>query len=148
MNPFDQWQPDAIIVNLGTNDCSAFEQPAFTVPETGEVFKQRKNDDGSFNAEDVARFEKAVVDFLYILRRNNPNAHIIWTYGMLGYNLSLPIAHAINTYRTESGDIKAYFLQAPNTTEETIGSRFHPGEKSHARAAKVLEEYLRELLQI
>ena len=147
-NPFDQWQPDAVIVNLGTNDCSAFEQPGFTVPETGEVFKQRKNEDGSFNAEDIARFEKAVVDFLYVIRRNNPNAHIIWTYGMLGYNLSLPIAHAINTYRTESGDTKAYFLQAPNTTEETTGSRFHPGVKSHERAAKVLAEYLKDLLQI
>ena len=67
---------------------------------------------------------------------------------MLGYNLSLPIAHAINTYRTESGDTKAYFLQAPNTTEETIGSRFHPGVKSHERAAKVLAEYLKDLLQI
>ncbi|MBO5166372.1 MAG: GDSL family lipase [Lachnospiraceae bacterium] len=147
-NPFDQWQPDAVIVNLGTNDASAFEQPAFTVPETGEVFKQRKNEDGSFNTEDVARFEKAVVDFLYMLRRNNPNSHIVWTYGMLGYNLSLPIAHAVSTYRAETGDNKAYFLQLPNTTEETIGSRFHPGVKSHERASKVLIEYLQELLQI
>lgn len=145
-NPFSDWKPDAIIVNLGTNDCSAFEQPAFTVPETGEVFKQRTLEDGSFHPDDVARFEKAVVDFLYMLRRNNPDSHIVWVYGMLGYKLSLPIAHAVSTYCAETQDRKVSYLQLPNTTEETVGSRFHPGVKSHERASRILVEYLQELL--
>lgn len=145
-NPFHEWKPDAIVVNLGTNDCSAFNQPMWEDPATGESFKQRLNPDGSFVAEDAARFEKAVVDFLYMLRRNNPTSSIVWVYGMLGYDLSLPITNAINTFRKESGDIKTFFLQLPNTTEETVGCRFHPGVKSHERAAKVLTEYLAQLL--
>lgn len=146
INPFAEWKPNAIVVNLGTNDCSAFNQPMWEDPATGESFKQRLNPDGSFVAEDAARFEKAVVDFLYMLRRNNPDSTIVWVYGMLGYDLSLPIANAINTFRKESGDIKTFFLQLPNTTEETVGCRFHPGVKSHERAAKVLTEYLATLL--
>lgn len=145
-NPFAEWQPDAIIVNLGTNDCSAFSQPAFTVPETGEVFKQQTNEDGSFCAESVARFEKAVIDFLYMLRRNNPSSYIVWVYGMLGYDLTLPITEAVNAFRKNTGDTKTFFLQLPNTTDETVGSRLHPGVKSHERSAKVLTEYLQQLL--
>ncbi|MBD5534458.1 MAG: SGNH/GDSL hydrolase family protein [Lachnospiraceae bacterium] len=145
-NPFAEWQPDAIIVNLGTNDCSAFSQPEWSDPETGETFKQHLNEDGSFRADDLARFEQAVVDFLHVLRRCNPSSYIVWTYGMLGYNLSLAITDAINTFRSETGDIKTFFLHLPNTTEETVGSHMHPGFASHIRAAKVLIEYLQELL--
>ena len=139
-NPFAEWQPDAIIVNLGTNDCSAFSQPEWSDPETGETFKQHLNEDGSFRADDLARFEQAVVDFLHVLRRCNPSSYIVWTYGMLGYNLSLAITNAINTFRSETGDIKTFFLHLPNTTEETVGSHMHPGFASHIRAAKVLIE--------
>lgn len=146
-NPFSEWQPDAIIVNLGTNDCSAFSQPAWSDPETGETFKQQLNKDGSFRTEDLARFKQAVIDFLYVLRRCNPSSYIVWTYGMLGYKLSLAIADAINTFCGETGDIKTSFLQLPNTTEETVGSHGHPGFASHIRASKVLVEYLQELLQ-
>lgn len=146
-NPFSEWQPDAIIVNLGTNDCSAFSQPAWSDPGTGETFKQHLNEDGSFCTEDLARFKQAVIDFLYVLRRCNPSCYIVWTYGMLGYKLSLAIADAINTFCGETGDSKTSFLQLPNTTEETVGSHGHPGFASHIRASKVLIEYLQELLQ-
>lgn len=147
-NPFAEWKPDAIIVNLGTNDCSAFYQPQWEDPATGESFKQHSNPDGSFDPRDVARFEAAITDFLSMLRRSNPESAIVWVYGMLGYDLSLPIANAIHTFRRENRDNKVFFLQLPNTTEETIGCRFHPGVKSHERAAKVLTEYLASLLGV
>lgn len=143
---FQSWVPDAVIVNLGTNDAGAFDQPAWVDPVTGQTFEQRREADGTYNAEDLARFEKAVVDFLVMLRRDNPTAHIVWTYGMLGYDLTLAITDAMNTYRRTMGDVNAAFLQLPNTTEETVGSRTHPGERSHARAAQVIVEYLRTVL--
>ena len=80
---FASWKPDAIIVNLGTNDASAFNQPPFTIPETGETFKQHKNTDGNFMEKDRERFENAVYDFLKMIRKNNPEAHIVWVYGMV-----------------------------------------------------------------
>ena len=144
---FEKWKADAIIVNLGTNDASAFSQPAFTDPVTGKTFKQRKNPDGSFNPDDLMRFEQAVIDFLAMIRKHNPDSHIIWTYGMLGYDLTLAITDAINRYQKQSGDENVAFLQLPNTTEETVGAHAHPGVKSHERAAKVLIEYLKPILE-
>lgn len=143
---FESWKPDAIIVNLGTNDASSFNQPMWTDPVTGETFKQRKEADGSYNQEDLLRFKQAVIDFLSMIRRNNPDSHIIWTYGMLAYDLTFAITDAMNTYQKETGDNNLAFLQLPNTTDETVGSHAHPGEKSHARAAKVIIEYLTTVL--
>ena len=144
---FEKWKADAIIVNLGTNDASAFNQPAFTDPVTGKTFKQRKNPDGSFNPDDLMRFEQAVIDFLAMIRKHNPDSHIVWTYGMLGYDLTLAITDAINRYQKQSGDENVAFLQLPNTTGETVGAHAHPGVKSHERAAKVLIEYLKPILE-
>lgn len=146
LKPYDftSRQIDAVIVNLGTNDASAFEQPMWHDPVTGESFKQRKNEDGTYNKEDLDRFKNAVIDFLKTLRKNNPQAHIVWCYGMLGYNLSLAINDAINQYIAKTGDSNVIFLQLPNTTDETVGSHAHPGAKSHERAAQVLIEYLRD----
>lgn len=144
---FESWKPDAIIVNLGTNDASAFNQPEWTNPETGETFKQHKNPDGSFDPSDLNRFKQAVIGFLTMLRRNNPDSHIVWVYGMLGYDLTLAITDAMNSYQKATGDINVAFLHLPNTTDETVGSHMHPGEKSHARAAKVLTEYLKAYLE-
>lgn len=143
---FETWEPDAIIVNLGTNDASAFDQPAWTDPLTGETFKQRRNLDGTCHPEDLERFKQAVIDFLAMIRKNNRGSHIVWTYGMLGYDLTLAITDAINSYQRQSGDNNVAFLQLPNTTPETIGAHAHPGVKSHERAAKVLTEYLKNIL--
>ena len=143
---FASWKPDAIVVNLGTNDASAFNQPPFTIPETGETFKQHKNPDGSFIEKDRERFENAVYNFLKMLRKHNPGSHIVWVYGMLGYDLNLLIANAMNRYQKDTGDYNTAFLSLPNTTTETVGAHMHPGIKSHERAAKVLIEYLGTIL--
>lgn len=140
-NDFSAWVPNAIIVNLGTNDATAFEQPPFDVPGVG-LCKQRKNPDGTYNKEDMEKFVKAVISFLKMLRKNNPTSHLLWVYGMLGYNLSLPIADAMNRYKEETGDNNCAFINLPNTTGATFGSHMHPGYASHVRAGKVLCEYL------
>lgn len=143
---FASWQPDAIIINLGTNDASSFHQPEWTDPVSGETFKQHLEADGSFRPSDIERFRQAVKNFITTVRKNNPASHIIWVYGMLGYDLTLPITRAINEYQSLTGDMRISFLQLPNTTLETVGSRSHPGIKSHKRAAKVLIEYLKTIL--
>lgn len=144
---FTSWVPDAIIVNLGTNDASAFEQPPMEIPGMG-TFKQRKNADGTYNAEDIEKFETSLINFLKMLRKDNPTSHIVWVYGMLGYNLSLPIADAFNRYRKETGDTNNAYINLPNTTKETVGSHSHPGYASHVRAGKVLCEYLASFFNV
>ena len=96
--------------------------------------------------EDRERFENAVYNFLKMLRKDNPGAHIVWTYGMLGYDLNLLITDAMNRYQKDTGDHNTAFINLPNTTAETVGAHTHPGVKSHERAAKVLIEYLQTVL--
>lgn len=140
---FSAWQPDAVIINLGTNDMSAFEQPEWREGENGRTFKQHKNEDGSFVKEDAQRFEQAVVDFLGKLRKYNPGARLVWTYGMIGSPMMKLIEHALHTYCAQTGDTNAAFVLLPDTTAETVGSREHPGKKSHEAAAQVLTNYLK-----
>jgi lysophospholipase L1-like esterase len=140
---FSSWQPDVIVVNLGTNDITAFSQPAFENPEDGKIYQQRREPDGSLNREDELKVEKAVVDFLFMLRKHNPKAHIAWCYGMLASDLNLTLTEAINEYREKSGDRNVAFFQLPNTTMDSYGSHMHPGKKSHENAADALCNYLR-----
>ena len=141
-NDFSSWQPNIVVINLGTNDCSAFNQPAWSDPDSGISYKQRRNPDGSFHPEDAAKFEEAAIAFLHTIRKNNPEAVIVWVYGMLGYELTPLITNAVNTFCQQTKDAKTFFLHLPNTTPETIGCNFHPGLKSHEKAAEILIEFL------
>lgn len=142
---FSSYEPDAIVVNLGTNDASAFREPPFTVPETGITYKQHMNPDGSYVREDLMKFENALVNFLKMIRKHNPKSHIVWAYGMAGYDLTLGVTEAINSYTTETGDTNVAFLQLPDYGEACIGSRQHPGPKAHEHAAEVLISYFHQL---
>lgn len=145
-NDFKAWQPHVIIINLGTNDEGAFHSPIWKDEVTGETFKQRLNADGSFNQEDMACFINAAVAFLHKLRKYNERAYIVWAYGMLGNAMAPFIKEAIALYKEQSGDDKVSFIALPDTTEETVGARMHPGLLSHKKASDVLVEYLQILL--
>lgn len=143
---FSAWQPDAIIVNLGTNDGGAFHSPEWKDPVTGMVHKQRLNQDGSFYEDDLKTFEGAVENFLRLLRKHNKNADLVWVYGMLGSTMLPAIRNAVESYRLHSGDERVSILQLPETTEDTVGARHHPGIPAHKRIAEVLSVYLKKIL--
>ena len=143
-NDFASWQPDAILVNLGTNDDGAFHNPAFT-DENGVTHKMRMKGD-KYLKKDGDKVKNAAVEFLKILRRNNENARIFWCYGMLGDGMKEILLAAIKEYKEETKDKKVAFLELPNTTEETVGSRMHPGKASHEKAAKVIVKKLKSVL--
>ncbi|MDE7324205.1 MAG: SGNH/GDSL hydrolase family protein [Lachnospiraceae bacterium] len=143
---FADWQPDFVIVNLGTNDAASFDQPEWVDEKTGERHKMRRNPDGSCNMEDVRAFQQAVKDFLGLVRECNPKARIVWCYGMLGIDFQMYICEAVAEYAGETGDHKVSYLQLPDTTKESVGSREHPGYLCHRQAAKVLSDYIRKFL--
>lgn len=145
-NDFNAWQPDFVIVNLGTNDAGSFDMPAWTDAETGVSYKQRRNADGSLNQDDVRVFQEDVKSFIKTLRECNPNAKIIWCYGMIGTPLQLPIAQAVAEYVQETGDNGASYLQLPDTDDSNVGSREHPGELCHRQAADVIVKYIKKLI--
>ncbi|WP_234124348.1 SGNH/GDSL hydrolase family protein [Clostridium hydrogenum] len=145
-NDFSAWQPDVVVVNLGTNDAEAFNSPEWKDEVTGETHKQRLSEDGTYNDKDLKAFEDAIKAFLIKLREYNKKAHIVWVYGMLGIPVMPSIYRAIDNFINETGDNKITVFQLPNTTEETVGSRCHPGVLAHRKAAEELSEYLREIL--
>lgn len=142
---YDTWIPDAIIVNLGTNDNTSFNTPPLDVPGMG-ICKNRRNSDGSFVEEDIENFRVAVLNFLKLLRRLNPKSHIVWAYGILGNEMEPAIRDAIERFRLETGDDNVGFLALSDTNSETIGAHMHPGYKAHQVAAKEIGEYLCNLL--
>lgn len=143
---FSAWQPDVIVVNLGTNDVAGFDQPEWLDEITGERHKMRREEDGGFGKEDVNAFKEAVAIFLKTLRECNPQAQIIWCYGMLGIPFQMPIMEGISSYVEKSGDKKVSYLQLPNTDETNVGSRQHPGVLCHKQAAEVLVGYIKQIL--
>ena len=119
---FASWRPDAVIINLGTNDEMAIE----TV-------------DGCTEQE----FEEAVLRFLEKLRQRNPQSYLLWCYGMLGHGLEEPIKRAFRRFRKTTGDVNNDYLFLDSAAEEDFGSRDHPGRAAHEKTARVLTEYLK-----
>lgn len=143
---FASWQPDFVVVNLGTNDAASFDQPEWADERTGKRHKMHREPDGTYCKEDVRRIQQAVKDFLALIRECNPRAHIIWCYGMLSIDLQLCLCEAVSAYAWEADDHKVSYLQLPGITKESVGSRAHPGELCHRQAAQVLAGYISLLL--
>lgn len=144
-NDFAAWSADVVVINLGTNDGSAFNQPPWVDPETGKSYKQRTNADGTRNEEDEQKLCDAIRCFLKTLRRCNPHAHLLWAYGMLGAPLEGLIRGAVESYAREAGDDRAEFFLLPMGPEDGMGARNHPGLPMHARTAQALAERIRAL---
>lgn len=125
---FAKFRPDAVVVNLGSNDWNAW-QGGF-LPE----------------AELPAKFRERVVSFLKDIRAHNEHAEIVWALGMLGEGMGAPVREAITAYQEETGDSHVTYLSLPNTLEGEYGARQHPGRPSHEKAALVLSKALYQIL--
>lgn len=138
---YSSWVPNAIIINLGTNDSTSFNMPGQEIPGIG-FCKSKVDENGVRDPEDLAKIEQAIVDFLGLLRSKNPTSLLLWAYGMLGDELEPVIKAAMERYGKETKDTNIDYLKLPNTTERTVGSHSHPGYLSHLAAADVLGPYL------
>ncbi|MCR4595180.1 MAG: GDSL family lipase [Lachnospiraceae bacterium] len=135
---FASWQPDLIVVNLGTNDGGATTAPEWLDPETGIVHKQLPIEDSEWDHGSRSRFESAVVDFLKLLRTCNPDAYILWVYGMCGPLMEPYIMESIEKYKADTGDARVWYQSLPECPEEDWGAHAHPGVKNHAEAASII----------
>ena len=142
---------DFVVVNLGTNDNGAFDQAAWKDSD-GKEYPLHKDKDGIAIAEDGNLIKEAVKDFLKNIRKHNPKAKIIWTWGMIKLKAIPPyILKGLEEYKTESGDNSVYSLEfdAMEDVEklpEDKGSRGHPGPLTHYLASKKLTALIKSLM--
>jgi len=124
---FSQYQPDCIVINLGTNDWSYF---------------------GS-HIEETDKFQESYIDFLNMVRENNPDAKIICTLGMMGAELYGNIGNAVDSYKTETGDEEVYTLELNpiDRDSEGYGVDYHPMAATNTRvAAEELGPFIAEVM--
>lgn len=133
---FSEWQPDYIVINLGTNDGGAFHNPEWRDEVTGRKNKMYHGADGMPAAECLKKVEEAVTGFLKMVRKNNPKAHILWAYGMMGTVVESAIKAGIADYKEETGDKKVCYVALEEIQGEQIGARSHPGIFGHKNAAE------------
>jgi lysophospholipase L1-like esterase len=79
---FNKFVPDLIVINLGTNDDS------YTKEE----------------ASKKAEYARKYIEFLKMVRRNNPHAPILCTLGIMGDRLYPYVERAVSGYSRETGD--------------------------------------------
>lgn len=136
--PYDfSFDPDYVVIALGTNDNNALNQPAFKNPETDETFKLTKDHMDQWTNEAVA--------FLKTIHNKNPRAKIVW----MSFFKESPIASATeNACRIakEQGVPAEYVctLDLHHLIRGGMGSRSHPGIVSQKHIAKELLKVLKK----
>ena len=145
---FSKFQPDFVVVNLGTNDSGAFNQPAWKDPVTGTEYKMHLDENGKPVPEDGNKIASAVSDFLKVIRKNNPEAKILWVWGMIDMpEVGVYVKQGIDSFISETGDKKTSAMILPSMslekTDEEKGSRGHPGPLTHRLASEKIIEYIK-----
>ena len=126
---FEQNPVDAVVLNVGTNDASALSRL-----------------EGEEKERAAAAIRAAAADFLRQIRRHNPQAYILWSYGMCGGDIAPLLRSAVQEVRRE-GDQRVGYVQLPPCPEKGLGSRAHPGRENHRSAALAVMRRLKKALE-
>jgi len=122
---FSSWQPNAVIINLGTNDFA-------------------KGDPGK-------PFTDAYLAFVKNLRKHYASAHIFLALGPMLSGSSLTTArgylNGIVDTMTKGGDANVHFMEFPTQlASDGYGCDWHPSLVTHGKMATVLETTLKTRL--
>ena len=122
---FSSYQPDLVVINLGTNDDSYC-----------------KSDE-----DKRAAYVAGYVEFLKTVRKNNPNARILCVLGIMGDALYPSVEKAVSDYSAETGDtnISAFHLE-PQKSEDGLVADYHPTEVTHTKAADALTAEIKRVM--
>lgn len=122
---FSSYQPDLVVINLGTNDdsyCKSYEDKR-------------------------AAYVAGYVEFLKTVRKNNPDARILCVLGIMGDALYPSVEKAVSDYSAETGDtnISAFHLE-PQKPEDGLVADYHPTEVTHTKAADALTAEIKRVM--
>ena len=123
---FSVFQPDVVVINLGTNDASYTKGKADRIQE----------------------YTDAYVEFLRDIRSKNADAYIICCLGMMGQDLCPAVDAAVTKYKAATGDERICSLKFDNQSfADGIAADWHPSEKTHTKAAAKLTAKVKEVLE-
>lgn len=122
---FSTWQPDVVVINLGTNDFSS-------------------GDPGT-------PFRTTYLDFVRSLRQKYPSTFFVLSIGPMldGANLTAARTHlqAVISTRSGEGDKRMSYLEFPVQQQaDGYGCDWHPSAKTNAKMAVLLEAELKARL--
>lgn len=114
---FTRYQPDAVVINLGTND-------------------------NTFGVSD-ATFQSTYTTFLQNVRARYPNAFIFALRTFGGYKVA-PTVAAVNA-RISAGDTKLYYVDTTGwvtTGTSDYTDNLHPSDSGHVKIAQLLAPFI------
>lgn len=124
---FNKFQSDVIVVNLGTNDASYC----------------------GTDEEKQADYTTSYIEFLKQIRKNNPNAKILCTLGIMGDSLFPCIENAVAEYTSQTQDTNVFAMKFDvQMQNDGYVADWHPTEVTHQKAADKLTLKIKELLEI
>lgn len=122
---FEVYQPQLVVVNLGTNDDSFCRDHA-----------DRQED-----------FTQKYVEFLGMIRKDNPDAAILCTVGIMGGRIYPAVEKAAELFGKQTGDKRIYARKLSEQLEEDgLVSCGHPTAVTHEKAAEQLTGYIRQIM--
>ena len=124
---FGAFQPDYIVLNLGTNDLSW----CGTNQERGQLFARK------------------YAEFLWTVREHNPAARILCMLGIMGTGLNQMVELAVDHYCRESGDreIRLLMLEEQDAARDGLGSYSHPSEITQRKLAEKVTDEIRKWMR-
>lgn len=122
---FSSFQPDAVVINLGTNDSTYCQN----------------------DSEKLDAFVKAYVDFLKQVRSCNPNAQIFCILGTCSDQIYSQVEQAVNEYSSQTGDsnVHSYLIDSGDSSYGYAAS-YHPSAASNALMADVLSSVMSDVM--
>ena len=119
---FEDNEVDVVVINLGTNDTGA-----------------RING----GAISFAQYRDLAYEFIKLVRAHNPDATIVWAYGMITKGGGDAIKAAVKQFNDE-GDDEVHYCERPtmDRTSEGVGVHGHPDYLSHLISAVTLADFL------
>lgn len=120
---FTKYQPQLIIINLGTNDGSYTR----CMPERNRAFVN------------------GYVKFLREVREVNPSANILCTVGLMRQETNSLVKEAVERVNA-FGDEKVFFIEAFLQDEKAdgLGADYHPTEKTQKKFGEFLVKFITE----
>jgi lysophospholipase L1-like esterase len=123
---FAKYQPELVVLNLGTNDDSYCK-------------------DDSLRRQ---QFTEKYVDFLMRIRKNNPKATILCMVGLMGERIYPAVENAVERYTNETAETNVYAMKLnEQLPEDGLVSCSHPTEISHEKASVVVADKIKTIMK-